>query len=82
MKPNKNYSKKLWNNILNQAEMNMEDGTCSLHRNIVIPMMVKQGRYSELKDWEKIFFYDGYRLGKWNKDGIHNDERSNPFKDA
>ena len=77
-----NYSEELWKNIVTQVEMNMTDGTCSMYRTITIPMKVRQGRYSELKDWEKIFFYDGYRLGKWNKGGIHNDEESNPYKDV
>tara|TARA_Y100000310_G_C19986760_1_gene492282 strand:+ start:148 stop:399 length:252 start_codon:yes stop_codon:yes gene_type:complete len=73
-----NYSQELWNQILQQAEMNMDDGTCSMYRTVVIPMKVRQGKYSELKDWEKIFFYDGVKNGSWSKNGIHL-KNNNPY---
>ena len=66
---------------MNQVEKNMDDGTCSMYRNIYIPMKVRQGRYSELVDWEKIFFHDGIRLGSWNKHGIHLKD-NNPYKET
>mgnify|MGYP001265190070 FL=1 len=75
-----NYSQKLWNQILHQAEQNMEDGKCSLYRNIYIPMKVRQGRYDELTSSEKILFHNGIRDNLWNKDGVHIGDNSNPYK--
>jgi len=73
-----NFSQKLWDEIMRQAEMNMTDGTCSMYRTIAIPMKVRQGRYSELKDWEKLLFHDGIRNGNWSKNGIHL-KNNNPY---
>ena len=77
-----NYSQKLWNQILHQAELNMEDGKCSLYRNISIPMKVRQGRYSELTPSEKILFHNGVRNNLWSKGGVHIDDNSNPYKQS
>ena len=65
-----NFSEKLWSNLLKQAEMNMEDGTCSLYREITIPMKVRNSGINSLKDWERIFFIDGVRQHKWTIKGF------------
>jgi len=75
-----NYSQVLWNQILHQSEMNMEDGKCSLYRNIYIPMKVRQGEYSKLTSSEKILFYNGIRDNLWNKNGVQIRDNSNPYK--
>jgi hypothetical protein len=74
-----NFSQELWDEILIQASMNMDDGKCSMYRTITIPMKVRQGKYSKLKDWEKIFFYDGVKDGRWSKNGVHL-KNNNPYK--
>lgn len=76
-----NFSQELWNQIIKQAEMNMDDGTCSMYRTISIPLQVRQGNYNDLKDWEKIFFYDGIRNGRWTKSGVHLKD-NNPYKET
>tara|TARA_B100000315_G_scaffold248108_1_gene277610 strand:+ start:441 stop:707 length:267 start_codon:yes stop_codon:yes gene_type:complete len=76
-----NFSKELWNQIINQAEMNMGDGKCSMYRNIYIPLKVRQGGYDELKTSEKIFFHDGIRDGRWTKSGVHL-QNNNPYKET
>ena len=73
-----NFSQKLWDNILKQATMNMDDGTCSMYRTVAIPMKVRQGGYSELQDWEKILFHNGIKNGDWWSNGVHK-KNNNPY---
>ena len=73
-----NYSDKLWKNILNNAEKNMKTGTCSLYRNIAIPMKVRTSGINSLKSWEKVFFLDGVKNKKWTINGVQ--INSNPYK--
>ena len=75
-----NFSEKLWSNLLKQAEMNMEDGTCSLYREIVIPMKVRNSGIKSLKDWERVFFLDGVRQDKWTIKGFQLNS-DNPYED-
>ena len=78
MKPQNNYSEELWNQIIKQAEMNMDDGTCSMYRNIGIPLKVRTDGFQSLNSWEKVFFYDGVRDGRWSKNGVHL-KNNNPY---
>ena len=73
-----NYSEELWKNIVKQAEMNMDTGTCSLYRNIAIPMKVRTSGINSLKDWEKVFFLDGVKNKKWTIKGVQ--INGNPYQ--
>ena len=76
-----NFSQKLWDNVLNKSIQNMEDGKCSMYRNIYVPMQVRKGRYDKLSLSDKVIFLRGIRNKYWDKNGVHIGDNSNPYKD-
>ena len=47
-------------------------------REVGIPKMVNLGNWNKLKDWEKEYFLDGVRDGRWDKKGNHLKD-NNPY---
>jgi hypothetical protein len=78
---NLNFSQKLWDSVLDNAIQNMDDGKCSMWRNVYVPMQVRKWGYKTLNSKDKIIFLNGIRNKFWDKDGVHIGDNSNPYKD-
>ena len=68
----------MMNKITQSLQQRRNNGGCSMWREVGIPKMVNLGNWSKLKDWEKEYFLDGVRDGKWDKKGNHLKD-NNPY---
>ena len=68
----------MMNKITQSLQQRRNNGGCSMWREVGIPKMVNLGNWNKLKDWEKEYFLDGVRDGKWDKHGNHLKDK-NPY---
>ena len=74
-----NYSLQLWMETIKQSLVKRRrEGGCGMSREVMIPYLVKTGKWDELLDYEKEYFKTGVKDGKWTSKGVHLKD-NNPY---